>query len=134
MDLVCLNYEADEEVRESFFSTAEIGQLHEILLSIGIPPNIRGYSYITYAMELIIRNPEAMYSVTKGLYIDVAKKFGTKPASVERSIRFAIGSAWKYGDQQMIDQIFSNCLRPYQKAPSNSVFLARLYYHYMSQS
>ena len=123
MDTVCLNYEKAKPT---------MGQLHEILLSIGIPPNIHGYSYIVHSLELIIEDPQAMYSVTKGLYIDVAKKFGTKPTSVERSIRFAIGSAWKYGNQEFIHSIFKSCIRPYKKAPSNSVFLSRLYYYIMN--
>ena len=123
MDTVCLRY---EEIRPT------MGQLHEILLSIGIPPNIHGYSYIVYSLELIMEDPQAMYSVTKGLYIDVAKKFNTKPTSVERSIRFAIGSAWKYGNQEFIHSIFKSCIRPSKSAPSNSVFLSRLYYYIMN--
>lgn len=123
MDTVCLSY---ENVKPT------MGQLHEILLSIGIPPNIHGYSYIAYSLELIMEDPQAMYSVTKGLYIDVAKRFGTKPTSVERSIRFAIGSAWKYGNQEFIHNIFKSCVRPTKKAPSNSVFLSRLYYYIMN--
>lgn len=129
MDTACLNYEATGE--SLIFPTVRptMGQLHEILLSIGVPPNIHGYSYIVYSMELIMNDPQAMYSVTKGLYIDVAKKFNTKPTSVERSIRFAIGSAWKYGNQELIHSIFKSCIRPYKSAPSNSVFLSRLYYY-----
>lgn len=39
--------------------------------------------------------PESRVSLTKCLYHDVARKFGTNPACVERAIRSAILAAWK---------------------------------------
>lgn len=103
-------------------------QIHEILLSLGIPPNVRGYCYIVYSLELIDKNPDLMYSITKGLYIDIAKKFNTTPSAIERGIRHAIHSAWQYGNTKLLNSIFRNHLKD-KRIPSNSVFLARLYYY-----
>ncbi|MBO4981208.1 MAG: sporulation initiation factor Spo0A C-terminal domain-containing protein [Lachnospiraceae bacterium] len=111
-----------------FFETDD-NLLHDLILSIGIPPNIYGYSYIIHAMKLIMADPGYLHSVTKGLYIDIAKEFHTKPARVERAIRHAINTAWLYGDLAFIDSIFKNCVRPDKAVPSNSVFLARLYFY-----
>ena len=105
-------------------------QLHKLLLSIGVPPNIYGYGYIIRSIELILRNPEYMHYITKGLYIDVAKDFHATPTRVERAIRHAINAAWINNcDEDFMNQIFQNCIRPNRKVPSNSVFLSRLYYH-----
>lgn len=104
-------------------------QLHKLLLKIGIPPNIYGYSYILRSIELILQNPEYMHYITKGLYIDVAKEFHATPSRVERAIRHAISSAWANGNQEFMTQIFQNCIRPNRRVPSNSVFLSRLYYY-----
>lgn len=106
--------------------------LNEVLLNIGVPPNIHGYQFIVKSLELIMENEEYMHSVTKGLYIDVAAHFRTKPTCVERAIRHAILTTWLYGDQEQINNIFKHCIKPGREVPSNSVFLARLYYYICS--
>lgn len=112
---------------------SETNLLHEMIMSIGIPPNIRGYAFIIYSLELILENPNYMYSVTKGLYIDVAKHFHTRATCVERAIRFAINNAWTYGNIEYINSIFQNCVRVGKDVPTNSVFLARLYYYIINK-
>lgn len=103
--------------------------IQEILLSIGIPPNIYGYAYITYAVELLLKDSEYQHYVTKGLYVDIARKYRTTPSRVERAIRHAISVSWLHGNADLIHHIFRNCVRPDKGVPSNSVFLARLYYY-----
>ena len=107
----------------------EVNLIHELLLSIGVPPNINGYSYLVSSLTLILEKPEYLHSVTKGLYIDIAKQYHTTPTSVERSMRFAITNAWKYGNPEFIQGIFRNCVRSDKGNPTNSVFLSRLYYY-----
>lgn len=111
----------------------ESTRLHEVLLSIGIPPNLLGYSYILYAMELILLNPLYLHAITKRLYIDIGKKFDTSPASVERAMRTAISAAWTHGNIDYIDHVFRNCVNPVKGVPSNSLFLARLFYYFNSE-
>lgn len=101
--------------------------IHDLLLSIGIPPNIYGYSYITYAEELLLT--EEHPPVPKGLYLDIAKHYHTTPSRVERAIRHAISVAWLHGDMDTIDYIFANCVKPDKDVPTNSVFLFRLFYY-----
>jgi len=103
--------------------------IQEMLLSIGIPPNIYGYAYITYAVELLIKDSEYQHYVTKGLYVDIAKKYNTTPSRVERAIRHAINVAWLHGNAELLQRVFRNCVRPDRGVPSNSVFLARLFYY-----
>lgn len=116
-----------------FEETYDSKQLHKLLLTIGVPPNIYGYEYIIRSIELILMNPEYMHYITKGLYIDVAKDFHATPTRVERAIRHAINAAWINNcNEEFMNQIFQNCIRPNQKVPSNSVFLSRLYYYITS--
>lgn len=103
--------------------------IHKLLLKIGVPPNVYGYSYILHSIELILKNPEYMHYITKGLYIDVAKEFHATPSRVERAIRHAISVAWANGNREFVEHIFQNCIRPNRRVPSNSVFLSRLYYY-----
>lgn len=75
-------------------------------------------------------NPLYLNVITKGLYKDIADKYGTTPASVERGIRHAIGVAWQYGNINYIDHIFYNCVRPDKGTPTNSLFLSRLFHYF----
>lgn len=108
----------------------ETTAIHELLLSIGIPPNIYGYEYTVYALQLLLLD-EGYYRqvITKRLYVDIAKQYGTTPTRVERAIRHAISVAWLYGNTQVIDSLFVNCVRPDKGVPTNSVFLKRLFYY-----
>lgn len=103
--------------------------IHELLLSIGIPPNIYGYAYTAYAIELLLMDEEYQHYITKGLYVDIATKFNTTPSRVERAIRHAISVAWLHGNINLINYIFKNCVRPDKSVPTNSVFLSRLFYY-----
>ena len=107
----------------------ETPEIHSLLLKIGIPPHLRGYSYITYAMELILLNPNNMYCMCKGLYCDIAEKYGTTHTGVERSIRTAINVAWLHGNREFIDELFQSCVRADKGVPTNSAFLARLFFY-----
>lgn len=111
----------------------ESTKLHEVLLTIGIPPNLLGYSYILYALELILLNPLYLNAITKKLYIDIGKKYDTSPASVERAIRTAINAGWLHGNIDYIDCVFRNCVNPVKGVPSNSLFLSRLFYYFNSE-
>lgn len=119
--------------KEMFAERAEGDSLseaiQEILLSIGVPPNIYGFAYITYAVELLLLDSEYQHYVTKGLYVDIAQRYKTTPSRVERAIRHAISVAWLHGNADLIHHVFRNCVRPDKGVPSNSVFLARLYYY-----
>lgn len=103
--------------------------IHDILLSIGIPPNLLGYMYIAEAIQMILLNPLYLNGITKGLYIDIARKYSSTPQRVERAIRHAINTAWLIGSVEYIDHIFKNCVNPNKGVPTNSLFLARLYFY-----
>ena len=119
----------DEEYEDITAFRVAPSPIQDMLLSIGIPPNIYGYAYITYAVELLLKDSEYQHYVTKGLYVDIAKKYNTTPSRVERAIRHAINVAWLHGNTELLHRVFRNCVRPDRVVPSNSVFLARLFYY-----
>ena len=69
----------------------------EIIHEIGVPAHIKGYQYLREAIILTINDMDIINAVTKVLYPEVAKKFGTTPSRVERAIRHAIEVAWDRG-------------------------------------
>lgn len=65
------------------------------LIRIGIRCDLIGFSYLCFAIELVIQNPKLIHNLCKGLYIEVGKKFDTnKDSCVERSIRHAIENTY----------------------------------------
>lgn len=61
------------------------------LIKIGIRCDLVGFSYLCYAVELVIQKPKLIHNLCKGLYAKVAEHFNLdKVGSVERSIRHAI--------------------------------------------
>ncbi len=104
-------------------------EIQELLLDIGMPSNLAGFQYITYAIQLALDDEAYLYHVTKLLYIDVAQKFHTNPSSIERCIRHAINVAWMYGSMEEIKKLFRNSVNPNKGVPTNSQFLARLHFY-----
>lgn len=107
----------------------ESGQIQELLLNIGFPQHVYGYNYIIYALELISLDPEILHHITKELYPEVAKHFGSTPARVERAIRTAIKIVWLYGNMPTINTVFGNTIRPDKGFPTNTQLLAGLYFY-----
>ncbi len=95
----------------------------------GIPANMLGFSYIVTALELIALDPDYLNHITKGLYVDVAKKCSSTAARVERNIRHAIEIGFLKGDLEEIEKIFHCSSYSDKGAPTNSKFLAEVYYY-----
>ena len=66
------------------------GIIHEI----GVPAHIKGYQYLREAIVIAVNDMDVINAITKVLYPQVAKTFGTTPSRVERAIRHAIEVAW----------------------------------------
>ncbi len=65
-------------------------------------------------------------AVTKVLYPEVAKKFGTTPSRVERAIRHAIEVAWDRGDIEVLQKFFGYTVSNIKGKPTNSEFIAMI--------
>lgn len=114
-----------EEVSEK--SGAEIEKrVTDIMKEVGVPAHIKGYQYVRYSIIYVLENPEAIGSITKVLYPDVAKKFGTTASRVERAMRHAIDVAWSRGDVDVFQKYFGCTIDPNRGRPTNSEFIAML--------
>lgn len=61
----------------------------DVLIELGITPNLSGFNYICKAVEIINASKERI-RIVDGLYADIAKEFNTTKIRVERAIRHAI--------------------------------------------
>ena len=97
-----------------------------LLLEIGIPAHIKGYQYIREGIMLSFYDKNMLHYITKCLYPTIAKKYKTTSSSVERTIRHAIEVAFRRGNRQVLDEIFSNTICSKKTKPTNSEFIALL--------
>lgn len=67
-------------------------KIEDKLLALGITPNLRGFSFICYAIEIVMADPEIKLCA---VYELVARKTGTEWRNVERSIRHCIKKTYK---------------------------------------
>lgn len=108
-------------------------EVQNVLLKVGIPPNLLGFAYIVYAEELALSDHEYLRSLTKCMYVDIAKKFHTTPSAVERCMRHAINIGWKYGGADFIDSLFHDCVYSKRGIPTNSQFISRIYLYLLGK-
>ena len=96
------------------------------LLELGIPSNYLGFSYLVFAITLILDRPHHNFRASKELYITVGEHFGTSYGSVERCMRYAILTGWALGNKELINKIFLNSLNPKKTTPTNSQYISSL--------
>lgn len=96
--------------------------VEKLLKSFGIMSNYKGYFYIIKAVKLISEDEDLLMLITKNIYPQIAKEFGTTKYCVERNIRRVVQLAFK-NNSVLMDKIFNRHLF---NAPTNTQFIAIL--------
>lgn len=97
-----------------------------IIHEIGVPAHIKGYQYLREAIMIAVEDIDVINAVTKVLYPEVAKRFGTTASRVERAIRHAIEVAWDRGDLETLQRYFGYTVNSAKGKPTNSEFIAMI--------
>ncbi|WP_455582091.1 sporulation transcription factor Spo0A [Dysosmobacter sp.] len=97
-----------------------------VIHEIGVPAHIKGYQYLREAIMIAVEDMDVINAVTKVLYPEVAKRFGTTPSRVERAIRHAIEVAWDRGDLETLQKYFGYTVSNAKGKPTNSEFIAMI--------
>lgn len=107
-------------------------EIQDVLLQVGMPANLTGFAYTTRAVQLVLANSDELQCIVKGLYVHIANDCHTTPSRVERAIRHAIEVAWSHGDIEFIQYLFRNSVNPLKGQPTNTQFIARMYYYFVN--
>lgn len=84
-----------EQIRMRLERCGDLEQdIAHLLHGLGLSARSKGYQYAREAVLRIYCDHSLNHGLTKCLYPDIAKKFDTNPACVERAIRSAITAAW----------------------------------------
>ena len=125
-----INQLAEDKIEQSNSPRAEIHKISleekisKIFINVGIPPHIKGYSFLREGVKMAVNEPSIINNITKKLYPQIGVKFQTTPSKVERAIRHAIEVAWNRGRIDSINSILG--VRAYIGAekPTNGEFIA----------
>ncbi len=96
----------------------------QMIHEIGVPAHIKGYLYLRTAIIMAVENMDILNAVTKQLYPDIAREYGTTDTRVERAIRHAIEVAWERGNIDVINDLFGYTIQADKGKPTNSEFIA----------
>jgi two-component system, response regulator, stage 0 sporulation protein A len=102
-------------------------KITDILRSIGIPANLKGYFFLRESIQMINNGCEISFS--KVIYPAIASKYHTTPSRVERAIRHAIEVGWNRGGIEQLDFLFGNTVSPLKGRPTNGEFIALIAEH-----
>ena len=99
-------------------------EVTNLMHKVGIPANISGHQYLRDAILMVVDDRGLITGITKELYPNVAKKYKTTGAKVERSIRHAIEVCWLRGRIDVLENTFGYTINPERGKPTNSEFIA----------
>ena len=99
-------------------------EVAEMIERLCIPATFKGSFYLREAILLTVLHPALITEVTKRLYPRIAEKYGTTIKRVERSIRFAIETAWVKGEIEFLHELFGP-VDEGKGRPTNASFIAK---------
>ncbi len=100
--------------------------VRDILLELGAPDHLVGHPYVVEAILLAAEDRSYINNITFGLYPQIAARFDTTAARVERAIRHLIEVTWIRGDIDVLSKYFGNTVSMDKGKPTNGEFIARL--------
>lgn len=89
-----MNYFASNDEILGAENNPPIEKIYDLLYQLGIIANCSGFFYTTYSVWLAVREPERLTLVTKWLYLDVAKHYGSSVDAVGKGISRVITEVW----------------------------------------
>lgn len=96
----------------------------QMMNHLGLSQSHKGYRYLEHAVPALAE--DFSQSITKELYVSVAKTTGGQPKQVERAMRSAIAAAWEKRDNQIWSAYFQPDAHGRIPKPTNKHFISRL--------
>lgn len=121
--ILCLTDTTQPITEQSVGKIADL-RISNVFLSAGIPPHIKGYSFLRTAVKLAIFKPYVINNITKELYPTIAEQFDTSASKVERAIRHAIEVAWNRGKIENLNSMLGVAFYSNTDKPTNGEFIA----------
>lgn len=96
----------------------------DVIYELGIPPHMKGAGYIRTAIEMAVENVNALSCITKRMYPEIARIYGTNSGSVEKAIRRTIEAVWSCAKPDTLKRVLDGSVYMKKDRPTNSEFIA----------
>lgn len=96
--------------------------IYDLLYQLGVTANYTGFFHTAYAISLCAEQPDRLLLVTKWLYPEVARQYGTNWKAVERNIRTVSCIIWRE-NQPLLEELAHRHL---DQRPRNAEMLSIL--------
>ena len=90
---------------------------------LGISAGLKGFRYVRYAVELMMKDISLMDAMMSKLYPAVAKEFDTTPTRAERAIRYAVEFGWNRANSAFAHKLFGYSVDANKGKPTNTEFI-----------
>ncbi len=101
-------------------------RITELFLKIGVPPHLKGYQYLKEAVRLTAEERMIIYSITKRLYPEIAKRFDVTTTKVELAIRHTIEVMYDRDQMHNVSKVLGFPVGGSKQKPTNGEFIALL--------
>lgn len=104
-------------------------RIHDILLELGVPANLKGYEALAIGIDLVISDPTYLSrGVTTRLYPEIAQRMSvpTTAPRVERAMRHAIEYVYDNTTPDVLKYYFGNTASLSKGKLTNSQFIAQV--------
>ena len=95
--------------------TALETEISKRLIGLGLRPQILGFTYLREAISLSCADATYATQITRKLYPEVAKKYGSSMSKVERAIRHAISTIYRH---ETNSEFIANMVEELRYAPT----------------
>lgn len=94
------------------------------LKELGISPALSGYRYLILAVEIVVDlEKKCKIFLTRDIYPEIARAYGTSANRVERAIRHAISIGTERANPEIFRKIFLFTCSPKKEKPTNGEFI-----------
>lgn len=97
-----------------------------VLLTIGVPPHVKGFLYLREAIRRATEDNSLLSKLTTELYPEIAQRYNTTPKNVERAMRNAIKLTCARTTQERLDAALGPGIASTTVCPSCGEFIALL--------
>ena len=101
-------------------------EISSALTEMSMPTNIKGYRYLSTAIDIAVKDPEVINSVSTVLYPFIAEKYQTTASAVESAIRKAIDISWDRGDVDILNFYFGYTINSCRGRPTPSEYISQI--------
>lgn len=101
-------------------------RLEFLLPFLGVPSNLKGYSYLKFAILIVSEDESKINKVTSTLYPQIAENFHTTPSRVERAIRHALDICFNRIEPTLAKWFFGYSIDPFKGKCTNTEFISRI--------